>query len=132
MITGINQFVYTEFVTAEGYRAVLIPLWDENIELRYYDCPSNDTYRSWLLSRQILNALISFWKSYRSGSRTIPVLERVPEGEFRMLSEKTVQLKEADPYGALKMTGADLSVDLIESLFFEFSGIRCQNKLVKT
>lgn len=109
----------TEYITEEGFRAVLVPLEDAVVELRYYDSPINNTFRSWKIPFPVLWALCSFWQSYRSGLVAIPAVERVVGGEFRMICEKSVTIKMTDSYGNLKMSGADLPTDLVASLFLE-------------
>jgi len=44
-----------------------------------------------------------------------------------MLSEKSVSIKEADLYGNLKMIGANLPVDLVDSLCAQISVIEIGN-----
>lgn len=109
-----------EFTTAEGYRVTLTPLPDGRMELRYCDSTIDESYRSWKFSPMILTALMSFWNAYRSDQFPLPVSERVTAGEFRMLSKKSVSIKESDLYGNLKMIGAELPTDLVEALHDNF------------
>lgn len=110
------RIIRFEFFTDEGYRTELNELKNLIVELRYYDSQTNGTYRSWKISKSTVSALCSFWWSIQSGLIVIPTVQRVSEGEFRMLSEKSVFIKESDSYGNLKMIGANLPADLVDSL----------------
>lgn len=117
------RIISFDVVTDEGHRAELYELENLIVELRYYDSQTIGIYRSWKISATSLIALSSFLRSIQSGLIVIPTVQRVSEGEFSMLSEKSVFIKESDSYGNLKMIGANLPIDLVTSLCKHISAI---------
>jgi hypothetical protein len=87
------------------------------IEIRYFDTPKDELYRSWRLPESIGGGLIVFWKSLKKNKETtFPLQERTKVCEFTMHTEKYIEIKSLDCLGRTNMTSWSLPVVVVERL----------------
>jgi len=90
---------------------------DGLIEIRYFDSPKDELYRSWRLPEAVANELIIFWKSTKKNRKSsFPLQERTKVCEFTMNTEKFIEIKSLDCRGRTNMTGWSLPAVVIEKL----------------
>ena len=90
---------------------------DGVIEIRYFDTPKDERYRSWRLPEAIVNELITFWKSTKKNRKgSFPLQERTKVCEFTMNTEKFIEIKSLDSRGRTNMTGWSLPNVAVEDL----------------
>lgn len=91
-------------------------VYDEDIiELRYFEDDTNK-YRSWRLSKSIVNELIPWWKSVKFKLKKFPIIKSEKFYEFRMDVCKYVYIKEFDADSHYCCGSWDIPVVLIEAL----------------
>jgi len=87
------------------------------IEIRYFDNPKDQLYRSWKLPEAIANELIAWWAMLKKNKGTaFPLQKRAKVCEFTMYTEKYVDIKPLDSRGRTNMTGWSLPALAIEKL----------------
>jgi hypothetical protein len=87
------------------------------IEIRYFDTPKDELYRSWRLPEAVVNELIIFWKSTKKNRKSsFPLQERTKVCEFTMNTEKFIDIKSLDIRGRTNMTGWSLPKVAVEEL----------------
>lgn len=90
---------------------------DGIIEVRYFDTPKDESYRSWKLPRPVAEELIKWWRMTKINQKTIfPINSRTGICEFTMHTEKFIGIKEIDSLGRTKMTGWSLPSEIPEKL----------------
>lgn len=87
------------------------------IEIRYFDTPKDQLYRSWKLPEPIANELIAWRISLKKNKEiTFPLHKRVKVCEFTMHTEKYIGIKSLDCRGRTNMTGWSLPNVVVEEL----------------
>jgi len=87
------------------------------IEIRYFDTPKDQLYRSWKLPESIANKLIAWWTSLKKNKEiTFPLQKRTKLCEFTMYTEKFIEIKSLDCLGRTNMTGWSLPAAVVERL----------------
>jgi hypothetical protein len=87
------------------------------IEIRYFDTPKDERYRSWRLPEAVVNELITFWKSTKKNRKgSFPLQERTKVCEFTMNTERFIEIKSLDCRGRTNMTGWSLPNIAVEEL----------------
>lgn len=90
---------------------------NEIIEVRYFDDPKDELYRSWKLPKSVAGELIKWWRMTKISQKTIfPINSRSGKCEFMMHTEKFIGIKEIDSLGRTKMTGWSLPSEIAEKL----------------
>ena len=101
-----NADVKVEFISNDGI-----------IEIRYFDTPKDELYRSWRLPESIANELITWWISSKKNKEIIfPLQKRTKLCEFTMYTEKFIEIKSLDSRGRTSMTGWSLPAVAVEQL----------------
>lgn len=90
---------------------------DGLIEIRYFDSPEDERYRSWKLPLSIADSLIA-WRQKMKKQKEIafPLKERTKVCEITMNSNKCVEIKSLDCQGRTDMTGWSLPSLAVDSL----------------
>jgi hypothetical protein len=98
---------------------------DNNIELRYFE--NSDRYRSWTLSKFIINELIPWWRDTKFNICKFPVIKIEKYYEFNMVCSRYIYIKEFD--GNTNCLGSwDIPIVVIEALSeMEKEGITKKN-----
>lgn len=79
------------------------------IEIRYFDTPKDELYRSWRLPESIAGELIAFRRCLKKNKKiTFPLQKRNKVCEFTMHTEKFIEIKSLDCKGRTNMTGWSL------------------------
>lgn len=87
------------------------------IEIRYFDTPKDQLYRSWKLPEPIAGELITFWESRKKNRKNIfPLQEKTKVCQFTMNTEKFIEIKSLDCRGRTNMTGWSLPKIVVEEL----------------
>ena len=87
------------------------------IEIRYFDTPKDELYRSWKLPESIVHELIAWWISLRKNKEiTFPLQKRTKVCELTMHTEKNIEIKSLDCLGRTNMTGWSLPAVVVEKL----------------
>jgi hypothetical protein len=87
------------------------------LEIRYFDTPKDQLYRSWKLPESIAGELIAFWRSLKKNKKTAFSLQkRTKLCEFTMHTEKYIEIKSLDCLGRTNMTGWSLPNVAVEEL----------------
>ena len=87
------------------------------IEIRYFDTPKDELYRSWKLPESIAHELIAWWISLKKNKEiTFPLQKRTKLCEFTMYTEKFIEIKSLDCRGRTNMTGWNLPNIVFEEL----------------
>lgn len=87
------------------------------IEIRYFDTPKDERYRSWKLPLLIADDLIAWWqKTRKQKSVSFPLKTRTKVCELTMNTEKYVEIKSLDCQGRTNMTGWSLPDVVVEKL----------------
>ncbi len=87
------------------------------IEIRYFDTPKEELYRSWKLPESIAHELIAWWISSNKNKRiTFPLQKRTKVCELTMHTEKNIEIKSLDCLGRTNMTGWSLPAVVVEKL----------------
>ena len=88
-----------------------------SVEVRYFDNPEDERYRSWKLPESITNELIAFWTMLKKNKKIIfPLQKRTEVCEFTMHTEKYIEIKSLDSLGRTNMTGWSLPNVIVEEL----------------
>lgn len=88
-----------------------------DLEIRYFDPPCDSSYYSWRLPKKVVEELISWWKKLRKNKDIIfPIKEKTKICEFTMYTEKSVDVREFDSFGRLKIVGWSLPNVTVEEL----------------
>ncbi|MBU4376687.1 MAG: hypothetical protein KKD29_04320 [Candidatus Omnitrophica bacterium] len=87
------------------------------IEIRYFDTPKDEFYRSWKLPKSVADELIKWWlKVIKPQKTSFPINVRSGPCEFTMHTEKFIDIREIDSLGRFKMTGWSLPSRVVEEL----------------
>ncbi len=87
------------------------------IEVRYFDTPKDQHYRSWKLPEAIADELIVWWISLKKNKEiTFPLQKRTKVCELTMHTEKNIEIKSSDCLGRTNMTGWSLPAVVVEKL----------------
>ena len=87
------------------------------IEIRYFDTPKDELYRSWKLPESIAHELIAWWISLKKNKEiTFPLKKRTKVCELTMHTEKNIEIKSLDCLGRTNMTGWSLPGAVVERL----------------
>lgn len=87
------------------------------IEIRYFDTPKDELYRSWRLPEPLAEELIAFWTMLKKNKKiAFPLQKRTKMCEFTMHTEKYIEIKSLDCRGRTNMTGRSLPVVVVERL----------------
>ena len=87
------------------------------IEIRYFDTPKDELYRSWKLPESLVGELITFWIMIKKDKKiTFPLQKRTKVCEFAMNTEKYIEIKSLDCLGRTNMTGWSLPNIVVEEL----------------
>ncbi len=87
------------------------------IEIRYFDTPKDESYRSWKLPESIVHELIVWWISLKKNKETaFPLQKRTKVCELTMHTEKNIEIKSLDCLGRTNMTGWGLPAAVVERL----------------
>lgn len=87
------------------------------IEIRYFDTPKDQLYRSWRLPESIADELIAWWAMLRKNKGAVfPLQKRTKVCEFTMHTEKYIEIKSLDCQGRTNMTGWSLPDTVGEKL----------------
>ena len=90
---------------------------DGIIEIRYFDTPKDELYRSWKLPESIAHELIAWWISLKKNKEiTFPLQKRTKVCELTMHTEKNIEIKSLDCLGRTNMTGWSLPAVVVEKL----------------
>jgi len=93
------ELIYTEYI----------------IEMRYFE-DETERYRSWRLSKSIVNRLIPWWKDVKFKLKEFPVIKSGKYYEFRMDNCKYLYIKEFGCDNNCCKGSWDIPVILIETL----------------
>jgi len=87
------------------------------IEIRYFDTPKDELYRSWKLPESIAHELIA-WRisSKKNKGIAFPLRKRTKVCEFTMHTEKNIEIKSLDCRGRADMIGWNLPAAAAEWL----------------
>lgn len=88
---------------------------EDSIEMRYFEDES-ERYRSWKLSKSIINKLIPWWKSIKFKLKNFPVVQTGETHEFRIDTGKYMYIKEFMDKNNYCIGSWDIPIFLIESL----------------
>ncbi|MBU4305448.1 MAG: hypothetical protein KJ893_07510 [Candidatus Omnitrophica bacterium] len=95
-----------EFITHNGV-----------IEVRYFDTPKDERYRSWRLPESLIGELITFRTMLKKHKKiAFPLQKRTKVCEFAMHTEKHIEIKSLDCRGRTNMTGWSLPNAVVEEL----------------
>jgi hypothetical protein len=87
------------------------------IEIRYFDTPKDELYRSWKLPEAIVEELIIFWKSTKKNRKGVfPLQRRTKICEFIIHTERFIEIKSLDIQGRTSMIGWSLPNIAVEGL----------------
>ncbi|MDP3786379.1 MAG: hypothetical protein Q8R05_02370 [Candidatus Omnitrophota bacterium] len=87
------------------------------IEIRYFDTPKDELYRSWKLPESIAHELIAWWINLKKNKEiTFPLQKRTKVCELTMHTEKNIEIKSLDCLGRTNMTGWSLPAVVVEKL----------------
>lgn len=87
------------------------------LEIRYFDTPKDQLYRSWRLPESLAGELIAFWTMLKKNKKiTFPLQKRTKVCEFTMHTEKYIEIKSLDCRGRTNMTGWSLPNVAVEEL----------------
>ena len=87
------------------------------LEIRYFDTPKDELYRSWKLPESIAHELIAWWISLKKNKEiTFPLQKRTKVCELTMHTEKNIEIKSLDCLGRTNMTGWSLPAVVVEKL----------------
>lgn len=101
----------------EGNLKVEFNAQDGFIEIRYFDTPKDERYRSWKLPETIANELIIWWLSFKkNGKVSFPLQKKNKVCELTMNTEKFIEIKSLDCRGRVNMTGWSLPAVVVEKL----------------
>ncbi len=89
---------------------------DGLIEIRFFDSPEDELYRSWKLPVPIADSLIAWRQKINKQKNAFPLKGRTKVCEITMNSDKGVEIKSLDSMGRTNMTGWSLPVVVIEKL----------------
>lgn len=93
-----NADAKVEFISNDGI-----------IEIRYFDTPKDQLYRSWRLPESIADELIVWWVMLKKNKGDVfPLQKRTKVCEFTMHAEKYIEIKSLDCLGRTNMTGWSL------------------------
>ena len=88
---------------------------DEFIEIRYFEDDSN-RYRSWKLSKYIVDKLIPWWEDTKFKIKDFPIIKKGECYEFKMVISKYLYIKEFK-YNTNYCEGSwDIPIVLVEAL----------------
>ena len=88
---------------------------DDNIEIRYFE-DNIERYRSWELSKSIVNRLIPWWRDIKFKLDKFPVIKSGKYYEFRMDDCKYLYIKEFEIDYKYCKGSWDIPIVLIEAL----------------
>lgn len=88
---------------------------EDIIEMRYFEDESN-RYRSWKLSKSIVNELIPWWRTVKFKLKEFPIIKSEKFYEFRMDVAKYVYIKEFKTGNSFCKGSWDIPVALVEAL----------------
>jgi len=87
------------------------------IEIRYFDTPKDELYRSWKLPESIAHELIAWWISLKKNKEiSFPLQKRTKVCELTMHTEKNIEIKSLDCLGRTNMTGYSLPAAVVGHL----------------
>lgn len=90
---------------------------DGVIEIRYFDTPKDERYRSWKLPEPIANELAAWWLGLKkNGKLFFPLQKKTKVCELTMNTGKFIGVKSLDCRGRTDMTGWNLPAAVIERL----------------
>lgn len=89
---------------------------DDLIEIRYFDTPKDERYRSWKLPVSIADSVIAWRQKINKQKSTFPLKERTKVCEITMNSDKSVEIKSLDSMGRTNMTGWSLPILAVDNL----------------
>lgn len=98
---------------------------DDMIELKYFE-DDNEQYKSWRLSKYLINSLIPWWNNVGKKTRSlrVPLIETTEFYEFKIYDFRKVYIKE---FGKCKRD-YDIPIVLIEALSeMEKEGLTSKN-----
>jgi len=87
------------------------------IEIRYFDTPKDELYRSWKLPETIAHELIAWRINLKKDKEiTFPLKKITKVCELTMHTEKNIEIKSLDCLGRTNMTGWSLPVAVVGHL----------------
>lgn len=90
---------------------------DGIVEIRYYDLPDDQLYRSWKMPDTITEELVSVWRTKNKGAEApclpIEISTKLCKIAIR---EKYIEVKSLDRLGRSTMTGWIFPKDVLEAL----------------
>jgi len=87
------------------------------IEIRYFDSPEDELYRSWKLPVSIADSLIAWRQKMKKQKNALfPLKEKTRVCEITMNTDKFVDIKSLDCMGRTNMTGWSLPIVVIDNL----------------
>ena len=101
-----NKNPKVEFIAQDGL-----------IEIRYFDTPKDERYRSWKLPLSIADELIAWQQKIKKQKESIfPLKEKTRVCEITMDLIKHIEIKSLDSMGRANMTGWSLPSVVADSL----------------
>ncbi len=87
------------------------------VEIRYFDAPKDELYRSWKLPISIADDLIAWrQKTQKQKDVVFPLKVRAKVCELAMNTDKHIEIKSLDCQGRTNMTGWTLPAAAVERL----------------
>lgn len=86
------------------------------VEIRYFDTPKDERYRSWKLPASVVDSVIAWRQNINKQKSAFPLKERTKVCEITMNSDKSVEIKSLDSMGRTNMIGWNLPILAVDNL----------------
>lgn len=92
--------------SGSDYRVEIERMKNGYIEIRYFEDVKNPSYLAWRLPEEVIDDIVTFWKSYKI-KKTIcfPLIRKTTFCEITMFTKESVLLRELDALGRYRMSG---------------------------
>ena len=89
------------------------------LEICYFENPKGSAYLSWILPKEIVDELISWWKKLQKNKNIqLPIIEKTEICEFNMFTEKSIDIRESVSFRGLTLVGYLLPKVVVEELIY--------------
>jgi len=99
------------------YRIEFKKTLNRELEICYFENPQDSAYLSWILPKDIVDELISWWKRIQKNQNIqLPIKEKTDICEFNMFTKKSIDIRESVSFRGLTLVGYLLPKVIVEEL----------------
>ncbi len=106
-----------KFGNCADYKVEFNKTLNGELEICYFENPQDTEYLSWILPKEIVDESISWWlKLQKNINIQLPIIERTYICEFKMFTEKSIDIRESVSLRGLTLVSYLLPKVVVEEL----------------